>query len=690
MKRKSKVPRQRKHAPQKRLWVVSAMSTLALTGLLLRLGYVEVSNGAMFRSQATNVQVASYPVLPPRGFIYSSNDSVLAEDRPVFDAYLTRLPNTSVQLPQMAARLAPWLHMSSAAVLAAMQTSPESPEVVLAKNLSEAAISFIYEHQSELPGVRVQEDPVRYYPYGDLAAHILGYVGPITSANQNYYVNHLGYLESQIVGETGVEAQYEHYLRGTVGYQQDLISANGAPDRSIGMDPPAQSGDNLQLTINSAYQAYAQQIVANFVNTSEMKSEITEASAVVLDVKTGAVLALVSYPYYNPNWFINGDFLKHASYLEKSDALIDNVIQSPEYPGSAVKPANAIAAMESGTITPQTIVDDHGYLQIGNRIFHNWYLPGFGPINVEQAIEHSDDTFFYQVGLWLGGWTNNHYPNGESYGQWVKTRFVKAMDTIFGWEYKFGMGAMTGIDLPGEVPGTFYEENTQNNYQEVVYHLHQAEQSMAKKGYYDNWGALPDLAFADIGQSQQFTPIEMAQYVMTMADRGVKLEPHVLQAVYPADAAPNTKGAKPIYVFQPKVEARLNINPVYLNASLQGMYLMANAPGGLLYQGGFANSPYHAAGKTGTAQIEMNGRRIDNSVTIAFAPFHHPQIAIAVMVPGGGASTTTASHIAHRLFNAYFKMHHEFFPKSQWLPDTVPANWANSFAAEQPSKGTMP
>ncbi|SHJ63873.1 peptidoglycan D,D-transpeptidase FtsI family protein [Alicyclobacillus tolerans] len=690
LKRKNRGKRVKRHNPANRLWVVSGITTLALAGLLLRLGYVQVKEGSQFRGESTNVQVVSYPVLPPRGFIYSSNGTVLAEDKPVYDAYLTRLPNVSENLQNMADKLAPWLGESPKAVLTAMKTSPLATQVLIKRNLSEAAVSYIYEHRSELPGVRVEVDPIRYYPYGDLAAHILGYVGPITSSSESYY-NKLGYLDSQIVGETGVEAQYESYLQGHVGEEEDLVNSAGVPIKSIGMQPPAQSGDNLQLTIDSTYQALAQEIVANYIQNSPLKYEISEASAVVLNVKTGGVEAMVSYPYYNPNWFLNGNYLKHSTYLEKSDALINNVIQSPEYPGSTVKPANAIAGMQSGTITPNTIVYDHGFLQIGNRIFHNWYLPGFGPVNVTQAIELSDDTFFYQLGLWLGGWNNNTgYPNGESYNQWVKTRFVKALNTLFGWEYRFGLGAMTGIDLPGEVPGMFWEEDTQQNYLEVPYDLKQAEASLKKKGYYDNWGAVPDLAFAAIGQSQEFTPIEMAQYVMTLADRGVKLQPHVLQAIYPADEAPGSPGSKPIYTFKPKVEARLNINPTYMQAALQGMYLMANNPMGLLYQGGFAGSPYHAAGKTGTAQISENGRNVDDSVTIAFAPYNHPQIAIAVMVPGGGASTTTASHIAHRLFNAYFQLHHEFFPKSQWINPQFPANWSSTFAAQQPEKGVMP
>ncbi|MFX4303584.1 peptidoglycan D,D-transpeptidase FtsI family protein [Alicyclobacillus tolerans] len=688
---KKRSTKTRRKMPASRLWFISGMTTLAFTSLILRMGYLQVVQGATYRTDASNVAVVSTPVLPPRGYIYSSNGTILARDQYIYDAYLARVPHVHQDYRKMAELLAPIFHTTVQKLLQKMNTSPLSPQVRIAQNLSYTAISYISEHHHQLPGIEIQTDYVRQYPLGDLAGHILGYVGPITPQNESYYVNKLHYLNNQTVGETGIEAEYNKYLEGKAGYEQYLIHSNGSV-KSLGLLPPPQSGDNIQLTINSAYQAEAQKIVSDFIQRDDvMRYEINSASAVVLNVKTGAVLALVSYPFYNPNWFVDGNLMKHEKYLNQTSALIDNAIQSPEYPGSSVKPANALAGLETGTITPNTIVDDKGYLKIGNRIFHNWYLPGFGPVNVILALEHSDDTFFYQLAMWFGGWTNQHYPNHESYTQWVKTRFVKAMDTIFGWEYKFGLGQLTGIDLPGEVKGQFYEEDTKKNYEEVPYPLLKAEASMKKYGYFNNWGALPDLAFADIGQSQEFTPIEMAQYVMTLADKGVKYRPYILKAIYPANEVPGAPGSKPIYTMHPKVQARIQLNPKDLHAVYQGMYLMANAPGGLLYQGGFAGSPYHAAGKTGTAQIVLNGKRVDDSVTIAFAPFHHPQIAIAVMVPGGGASTTTASHIAHRLFNAYFEMHHEYFPQSQWLSDHFQATaWLHSFAYKQPEEGVLP
>lgn len=671
--------------------VIYSLVFLSFSTLVMRLGYVQIVLGPKLTAESRYIPLSTVPVVPTRGAIYSSDGQILADSQPIFSVYMIQSAQEKSYYKQISAMLAPVFKISRKVLFERMNQNVVSPEIQIFNHATDRQISFIYEHRNQLPGIDIQLEPQRNYPMGDLAGHVLGYVGPITAQNANYYVNKLHYLYSQTVGESGIEAQYEKYLQGKPGAEAIQLNPLGVPIKRVGFYPPPTTGDTVQLTLNAALQAKAQEIVANFVQNSPLKSQIVNASAVMLNVKTGGVLSMVSYPYMDPNWFINGTVGQHYAYLTKSDALVNNVIQSPGYPGSTVKPANGLAGLESGAITPSTQIFDHGFLQIGNRIFHNWYLPGFGLINVVRAIELSDDTFFYHLGLILGDWHNNQYPKGMSYSQWVKTDFVKGINTLFSWEYRLGLGQLTGIDLPGEVPGQFFIEDTQKNYQEVPYNLQQALKSMKTKGYYPNHGAVPDLAFAAIGQSQMFTPIEMAQYVATLANNGVRLQPHLLKAIFPPKVQPNESSAKPIKVFKPVVQARLKLNPTDLKAVQKGMYEMANNPQGLLYQGGFAGSPYHAAGKTGTAQIVINGKSVLNSVTIAYAPYHDPQVAVAVMVPGGGYSTQTASHLAHQLFNAYFQLKHEYFPKAQWLnSQSILNQWNSTFAYQQPQRGVLP
>lgn len=671
--------------------MIYSLVFLSFSTLIMRMGYVQIVLGPKLLAESRYIPLSTVPVPPTRGAIYSSDGKLLANSQPIFSVYMVQLSQESSHYARISAMLAPVFKIPRKTLLQRMNQSSASPEIQLFNNATNRQISFVYEHRTQLPGIYIQLAPQRNYPMGDLAGHVLGYVGPITAQNANYYVNKLHYLYSQTVGQSGIEAQYEKYLQGKPGNEAIQLNPLGVPIKRVGFYPPPTTGDSVQLTLNAALQAKAQEIVANFVQNSPLKSQIANASAVMLNVKTGGVLSMVSYPYMDPNWFVNGTVGQHYAYLSKSDALMNNVIQSPGYPGSTVKPVNGLAGLESGAITPSTQIFDHGFLQIGNRIFHNWYAPGFGWINVVRAIELSDDTFFYHLGLILGNWHHNQYPKGMSYSQWVKTDFVKGINTLFSWEYRFGLGQLTGIDLPGEVAGQFYIEDTQNNYQEVPYNLQQAVKSMKTRGYYVNYGAVPDLAFAAIGQSQMFTPIEMAQYVATLANNGVRLQPHLLKAIFPPNVQPSGSSVKPIKVFKPVVQARLKLNPTLLKAVQQGMYEMANNPQGLLYQGGFAGSPYHAAGKTGTAQIFVKGQAVLNSVTIAYAPYRHPQVAVAVMVPGGGYSTQTASHVAHQLFNAYFQLKHEYFPKSQWLnSQSILKQWKSTFAYQQPQRGVLP
>ncbi len=256
--------------------------------------------------------------------------------------------------------------------------------------------------------------------------------------------------------------------------------------------------------------------------------------------------------------------------------------------------------------------------------------------------------------------------------------------TLIQGEMRFGLGVKTGIDLLGEVPGSFYMENM-NTQQTVKIDVPTVEKSLQTTGSYTNYGSPADLAFMAFGQSQQFTPIQLAEYVSTIANNGKKLQLHLLKAVYPPGMEQTLQGtnAKPIQTYQTKVLQQLNLNQNYLSIVQQGMYDACNESDGTAYPV-FGNAPYKAAGKTGTAEISMNGHKVNNSVFIGYAPYDNPQVAVAVMVPGAGYGAVTAVPIARQMMDDYFKEHHEFFPQNQWINSTIPSSWFNSPAYKQP------
>ncbi|GMA56569.1 hypothetical protein GCM10025858_10720 [Alicyclobacillus sacchari] len=289
-----------------------------------------------------------------------------------------------------------------------MQSQPGALQVTLASNVTDAQVAFVVEHQTELPGVQVVQDYQRQYPYGDLAGQVLGYVGAITAQNASQYK---GYLYSQKVGETGIEYEYEHMLQGKPGYDLVTIDSAGNAVGSVGEIAPVD-GDNIQLTLDGREQAEAQMIMQNMIDSnSANKNNITDAAAVMLNVKTGGVIAMVSYPYLDPNWYTNGSYVHHVNYLENSGAQLNNAIDTYNYPGSTVK-ANMLTALKAGVVTPKTLIEDDGYIYIGTQRKNEDEGFVFGLVNPIEAITVSSDVFFYEVGLHLGKWFGSTTTSG--------------------------------------------------------------------------------------------------------------------------------------------------------------------------------------------------------------------------------------------------------------------------------------
>ncbi|MCL6548967.1 MAG: hypothetical protein K6T30_08660, partial [Alicyclobacillus sp.] len=533
----------RRTAPKRsqtfRVNLIYGVVFVAFTSLVMRMGYLQVVKGSWFRSQASTEIATKIPVLPPRGRIYDANGTLLAYDQPVYSLSLVQTSSTTQrELQQIAATLAPVFHTTAAQILQTIASQKQYATIKLFKNLTDQQIAFVVEHQGELPGVTVVLDSERVYPFGTLAAHALGYTGAITASTESYYVGKLGYLPDQLVGQTGIEAEYNQLLEGKRGEQlltvnpstnqvrtsgdagdaqDDASASSGSGSGTAGvqtatMDPAPVAGDNLQLTIDGHLQAKTQEDITSFIDKSPYKSTINDAAAVMLDVHTGGVLSLVSYPYYNPNWYtVPGQLTAHAQYLATSGAQQNNAIQNPNYPGSTVKPANLLTALEQGVITPQTAYTVPYQIQIAGAMKHDDMPHGF--VDDAKAIGVSSDVFFYNIGLWLAKWmgaspTSGGGPaGGVSLQQWRDTDFAKGITELFGGEWRFGLGQLTGIDLPGEQKGRFYIMDATHNYAAVPFPLQQATASVKKTGKYVNYSTPVSIALAAIGQEQQFTPI---------------------------------------------------------------------------------------------------------------------------------------------------------------------------------------
>lgn len=669
-----------------RVNVMYGLAFVALSSLILRLGYLQIARGADFHNQATTTMLAQMPVLPSRGWIYDTNGTMLAYDEPSFTIMLTRL-HENQDLNSIADKLAPVLDMKPKAFIDFIYNDKNKNQVQirLLENADEKQVTFVRENQSELPGVRVEVEPQRVYKYGDLAGHVLGFVGAQSAQDRPTYANKNYYID-QKVGKGGIEKQYEDLLQGKLGERVVETNIMGVPLKDFGLDPAPTAGNSLQLTLDAGLQANTQQIIMDTLNQVRTKFnyEPKEASAIMIDPNTGGILSMASYPYYSPEWFMTSkDTLKHWGYLNDPflTPTINHTISSFHAPGSTMKPVNLLAGLQTGVVTPDTTIADQGYAMVGNYKVKDDVSYGHGIVNPVKAIQVSCDTFFYYLGMWLANWHSGP-PAGQSVGNWFVTGNVKGLNTLYTWESKFGLGQITGIDLPGEIAGKFYRDDPSTG-TSVTYNLKEAVDSIKKTGKYSKHGLLYDNAAAAIGQMQAFTPIELAQYISAIANGGKLIQPHVLKAVLPPGASPaNADGD----VVKPKVLDLIQYNQNYMDIVKQGMYDVVNKSGGTAY-GSFYNAPYKAAGKTGTAQV--GGGRDDTSIFMAYAPADKPEVAVVVMVPGGGMSSDTAVPIVRQLFDAYFKEHHApFFPKDQWTNPGVPSNWFQMTAYTQPESQT--
>ena len=469
--------------------------------------------------------------------------------------------------------------------------------------------------EQDFPGVIVDAVPVREY-CTEFAAHLLGRVGPILAENLEEY-KEKGYASDELVGLDGMEFGLETWLRGKDGWREEETNAAGKVTGVLNTQPP-EPGDNCMLTLDIRLQEQAERAVESGILAlrEQGRKERTKeewlaggGAAVLMDVKTGEILAMASYPTFNLLNF-QEDYAELST--DSMRPMLNRAISGVYEPGSTFKMATAIAALESETVTPRENVRcTRTYMYFAPN-----YTPSctgyHGNTDTAHALQVSCNYYFYDVGRKTGIETMNEYAK------------------------KLGFGVTTGIELPGEAAG-----------------------SLAGKEYCEEKGIRwegGDVVQAAIGQSHnQFTPLQLCSYVATIANGGVRCRPHLLRSVKSYDYA------ETVYEAKPEIVERLNLKEGTLNAILSGMRLVAQ-PGGTA-AATFANYPVAVGAKTGSAQKNRNGSPA-NGVFVAFAPFDDPEVAVVVVVERGGAGSRVAP-IARDIFDAYFESQDDMNQKSE-------------------------
>ena len=501
-----------------------------------------------------------------------------------------------------------------------------SPEVC------EKSVAQIEEMNHSFPGINIEYRPIRKYYYSSLASHVLGYVGKI--GNEEYTQNE-GYELDDYIGKTGIEYVCEKFLKGKDGLKQTDMSIDGTTTGEY-ITEEAISGSNVMLTIDAKVQQVAERALKENIekiNNGDYgeKREVYAGSVVVLNVKTGEVISMVSYPDFEPQLFVDGiSTEKWNEYTVKGrSALINRTMQSAYAPGSIFKMVPAIAGLETGKITKDEQIECAGIYPGGYKPkcwYYTTYGRGHGYLTVSQAIQKSCNCYFYEVGTRIG------------------------IDNIEKYATYFGLGQKTNIELPGEISGTLAGKKLYEKLDEAW--------------YYGN------TLSAVIGQAENnFTPIQMARYIAMLTNGGKKLDLTIIKDIINNQGESIKTEEVKDYInkrlgIEKTSEENLNIQKENLKTVLEGMQSVTEE-GGTAYSV-FKDFPIQVGGKTGSAEA---GNDKTNAWFVGFAPYENPEIAVVVLVENGAHGYYSAE-VTKEIMEAYFGLNEEIVEDKTAKPYT--------------------
>ncbi|MGC1181449.1 penicillin-binding protein 2 [Legionella sp.] len=599
-----------------RLNLLIAFVIILSSILILRLAYLQISEFKKYQTLSLKNQLDITPMAPPRGVILDRNGVLLAENIPVYvlEIIPEHVKNLQQTLKQLH-KLLPSITKDDLENFNRLRKQNRSfMPIPIKLKLTQEEVALFAINQYHFPGVSIKARLMRYYPQGEITAHVLGYVSRI-NIQELRTVDPTNYRATNFIGKAGIEKYYENILHGKVGYQMAETDASGRTLRVIDKINP-HSGSKLYLSIDTRLQKAAYEALKN-----------KRGAAVVINSKNGEVLALVSSPSFDPNIFVNGvsskEYKKLSDTLQKP--LFNRAVRGVYPPASTIKPFVGLAGLDKGFITTSTTIYDPGKYKLPNssHIYRDWKKTGHGMINFKRSITVSCDTFYYQLGNKMG------------------------ISNIEDMLVKFGLGHLSHIDL--------YEETTG-----IVPSLRWKKQT---KGI--SWYPGDNLITA-IGQGFMLaTPLQMANATASLSQHGQRFRPHLLTKIVNSDNG-EVKEYKPIEEYPIYLKDKENWDIVK-----DAMHSVLTSNEGTGYRFG-RNPPYPVAGKTGTAQV-FSGRQYektkyedipeslrDNSLFIAFTPVDKPEIAVAVVVENDFIAATVARKILDTYYTLYqMKANHE-------------------------------
>jgi penicillin-binding protein 2 len=608
--RREEVEPERRTSPLAlRISILTGLAIAIFSVLFLRLWYVQVLSGDRYRNQANDNRIREIRVQAPRGDILDRNGKVLVANQTQLAIQVTPqdLPPPGPDRARELKQLATVTDMTPKEIRKALRSenraAPGGP-VILKKGLGVDKVYFLRENQSSFPGVSVERVFTREYKQGTLAAHLFGNVGEVT-AEQLKQPRYAGLDPGDQVGQSGIEYEYDRYLRGRPGTDRVQVDALGRPTGQL-RSVPAEPGDDIRLSIDSNLQATGEGALQSFG---------LPGAFVAMNVQNGEILAMGSAPTFDPSIFTQAITQREYRQLtsQETDAPLANRAIQGLYPtGSTFKPITATAALEHELISADTIFNDTGRLKLDDNLtLHNAGNEVYGPINMSDALKVSSDIYFYHLGL--------------------RAKASKGHGQIQDWARQYGLGERTGIDLPAEVEGLIPTPAWRNR----LY---------AEKLTDRPWSAGDNVNLA-IGQGDmQADPLQMAVAYAALGNDGTVVTPHIGQDV-------ESVTGRVLEEIRPPPRRQIDISDSTRNTIMTGLTRAAMEPEGTSYPV-FGNFSVPVAGKTGTAE---RPNQSDQSWYVVLAPANNPQIVVAVTIERGGFGVETAAPVAARMLEQYFK-----------------------------------
>ena len=589
--------------------ILTGLAIAIFSVLFLRLWYVQILEGDKYLTQANDNRVREIRVQAPRGDILDRNGKILVANRTELAVQVRPedLPPPGPKRREELNRLSTVTGMTRQEIVKELEqgnrAAPGGP-VILKKGLGVDKVYYLRENRSSFPGVSVERVFTREYKQGTTAAHLFGNVGEVT-AEQLREPRYSGLRQGDTVGQSGIEYEYDRFLRGKAGTDRVQVDALGRPTGEL-RSKPAEAGDNVRLTIDSGLQAYAEGALGSFG---------LPGAFVAMDVNDGSILAMGSTPTFDPAIFTRPITQRQYRSLtsEKTDAPLANRAIQGLYPtGSVFKMITGTAALEHKLISPNTIFNDTGVLKIDIQTLRNAGKAVYGPINMSDAFKVSSDIYFYSLGL--------------------NAKASKGHGQIQDWARRYGLGERTGIDLPAEVEGLIPTPAWRNR--------------LYKERLTDRPWTAGDNINLSVGQGDlQANPLQMAIAYAALANGGKVLRPHL------ADQVESVTG-EVLEEIRPAPRRQIQISEQTRSTIMDGLRRAAMEDGGTSY-GVFGNFAFPVAGKTGTAE---RGVQPDQSWYVAVAPADNPQIVVAVTLERGGFGAATAAPVAARIIEHYFEL----------------------------------